>query len=96
MGPVLEEAAILLQQTDKVFPPVGIKPGGEDQGVGAFDGVDRVDLYEPHLPDLVLDGPATAPAALDPRASPGRQETAGLRRQLKSWAQGCAVAFRGS
>ena len=63
MGPVLEEAAILLQQTDKVFPPVGIKPGGEDQGVGPFDGVDRVDLYEPHLPDLVLDGPATARAA---------------------------------
>ena len=64
---MLEEAAILLEQMDKVFAPVRIKPAGEDQMVGPLDGVDRVQLNEPHLLDHLLRGAAA-------RRAPGIRE----------------------
>ncbi len=48
MRPVLEEAAVALEQALEHRRPVPLEARGEGQVVGPLDDVDRVDLHEPH------------------------------------------------
>lgn len=46
VGPVFEECSIMFQEPFEGFGPVPLESGVEDQMMGTFQHVDRVDLYE--------------------------------------------------
>ena len=63
VGPVLEQAALALQQPVELFGAVAAPPREEDHVMSALDRADAIDLHEPQVPHQRQQRRAAQPAA---------------------------------